>query len=214
MFENLFSMDGKYSKAMNWLWNVLLLSILWLLCCLPIITIGASSTAAYYTAAKVIRHKQGSVFSSFFSSFRSNFLQSVPLTVFFLVVFAVVLLECLLIISDESIPVQILYLFYGLALTVYAFSLYLWACFSRFSKTVFSYIGMSMILVFRHLLTTVLLLLLHGVTIAAVFYMPWGILVFPGVCLFLETYLMEKILLHYSPVVSEDDPEAEKWYYQ
>ena len=38
-------------KVMDILW----LSTLWFLCCLPVVTIGASTTALYYTSVKAIR---------------------------------------------------------------------------------------------------------------------------------------------------------------
>lgn len=212
--NNLFSSDGVYSRAMNWLWNVLLLSVLWLFCSLPVVTIGASATAAYYAAAKVIRHKTGSILPEFFSSFRSNFRQSVGLTIVFLFVFLIVAAECVLIYFDSAYPLAMLYLFYAMAAAVYMFSVYLWACLSRFSRSSGALIRMSAVLVFRHLATTVLIVLLHAVTAVAIFLMPWGLLVFPGICLYVQTYLMEKVLLQYSPKVSDDDPASQIWYYQ
>lgn len=50
--------------------------LLWLVCSLPLFTIGASSTALYYTVVKSIRHERGRVTSCFFRSFRSNFRQA------------------------------------------------------------------------------------------------------------------------------------------
>lgn len=199
---------------MNWLWNVLLLSVLWLLCSLPVFTIGASGTAAYYAAAKVIRHKTGSVIPEFFSSFRSNFRQSLGLTFIFLALFVVVLAECILLYFDSSYPLVLLYLFYAMAMAVYLFSVYLWACLSRFARTNMVLIRMSVILVFRHLLTTILLLLLHVVTAVGILLMPWGLLLFPGICLYVQTFLMEKILLKYSPKPTDDDPASQMWYYR
>lgn len=79
MTKHIFSPDGLYARVMNGFWNILVLSVLWMLCCLPVVTLGAASTAAYYAAAKVIRRKTGKIYSEFFSSFRRNFRQSVPL---------------------------------------------------------------------------------------------------------------------------------------
>lgn len=214
MLETLFSSDGNYSRAMNWLWNVIVLSALWVVACLPIFTIGASSTAAYYTAAKVIRHKTGSVFQEFSSSFRSNFRQSIGLTIGFLLLFVIILAECILMYYDSRYPLTMLYMFYAMAMAIYVFSVFLWACLSRFARNSMTLIRMSCILVFRHLLTSVLLLLLHALTVLAVFLMPWGLLFFPGICLYVQTFLMEKVLLKYSPVVSDDDPASQMWYYQ
>ncbi len=199
---------------MNWFWNILVLSVLWLVCCLPVFTIGAASTAAYYAAAKTVRHKTGKISSEFFSSFRSNFCQSVPLTLVILLLTALLAVECIYLYSDSRVPAGVLYLFIAMLLAMCAMAFYLWACFSRFSLRSFQLFRMAVVLTFRHLLTTLLLLLLLCVCLAGIYLMPWGILVFPGLALYFSTYPMEKVLLRYSPKVSEDDTEAQKWYYQ
>lgn len=214
MFENVFSLNGPYARTMNWIWNVLMLSILWVICCIPVVTIGASSTAAYYAASKVIRHKQGQIFGEFFSSFRCNFRQSVLMNLFVGGAMLVVFLECIYLYSDSQVPIGILYVFYLMFLAIDGCMIYLWPTLSRFSMGIFGFLRMSVILVFRHLLTTVLLLLLQALVLVGVYLMPWGILLFPGIGWYVSTFLMEKILLKYSPVVSDDDPEAQKWYYQ
>lgn len=214
MFENLFSPDGVYARVMNWFWSILVLSVLWVVCSLPVITVGAASTAAYYAAAKSIRHKTGKIHSEFFSSFRSNFRQSIPLTLIVLLLIATLAVECIYLYSDSRIPAGVVALFIAMLSAVCAMASYLWACFSRFSLKNFSLFRMSVVLTFRHFLTTVILLLLFGACLAGIYVMPWGILVFPGLALYLSTYPMEKILRKYSPKVSGDDPESQKWYYQ
>lgn len=47
-----------------------LLTILWLLCSLSIVTIGAASTAVSYVALKIIRDEEGKVTKQFFHSFK------------------------------------------------------------------------------------------------------------------------------------------------
>lgn len=214
MLEDLFALNGPYARFMNWIWNMLVISVLWLVCCIPVITIGAASTAAYYAMAKVVRHHTGKVVSEFFSSFRSNFSQATILTVLLGLVFGVLIMECVYLYSDARIPLGVLYLFYFLAAAVIACGMYLWPCLSRFARGSFALVRMSAVLVFRHLLTTVLLLLLLLAVFVGIWLMPWGILIFPGIAVYLQTFLMEKILLQYSPKPTENDPEAQKWYYQ
>lgn len=214
MLENLFSMEGPYARFMNWLWNILVLSVLWLVCSLPVITLGASSTAAYYAASKVIRRKTGRIHQEFYSSFRRNLHQSLVLTVVWILLLLVIGVECLYLYSDPQIPIPVLYLFDAMLLVVLAWGTYLWACLSRFDQSSFALFRMSVVLTFRHLPTTILLLALFILVLLGVYFMPWGILLFPGCGYFLSTYPVEKILLKYSPVVSQDDPEAQKWYYQ
>lgn len=214
MFDNFFSVNGPYARFMNWLWNMLVISVLWLICSIPVVTIGAASTAAYYAVAKSIRHQNGTAAACFFSSFRSNFKQSALLTALWGVILAVLLLECIYLYSDAGVPLAVLYLFYFLAAAAVACGMYLWPCLSRFAKGSFALIQMSAILTFRHLITTIALLLLAAVCLLGIWLMPWGVLVFPGIAVYLQSFLMEPILLRYSPKPSEDDAEANKWYYQ
>ena len=207
-------MDGAYSRAMNYLWNILVISVLWLLCCLPVITMGAASTAAYYAAAKAVRHHTGTVHREFFASFRRNLRQSIPLTLAMLLLTVLLGMECLYLYSDPNVPMPVLCLFAAMLLSVLACGSYLWAALSRFDQGSFSLFRFSLVVTFRHILTTVLLLLLLLSCLVGVYFMPWGILLFPGLAFYLSTYPMERILLKYSPPKSEDDKEAEKWYYQ
>lgn len=214
LIENLFSMNGPYARFMNWLWNLLVVSVLWLLCCIPVFTIGTASTAAYYAMAKSVRRHTGRVHSEFFSSFKANFRQGSILTVIIGLVLGVLLLECVYFYGDPSVPLGVLYLFYFLTAAAAACALYLWPCLSRFEKGNFALLQMSAVLVFRHLISTILLLLLLAAAFLGVYLMPWGILFFPGLMIYLQTFLMEKILLRYSPKPSDAGEEAKKWYYQ
>ena len=45
--EKVFAYDSKFARFMNALGDVLCIGILWLVTCVPLITIGASTTAAY-----------------------------------------------------------------------------------------------------------------------------------------------------------------------
>ena len=56
--------------------DIVILHFLWLLTSLPVLTIGASTTALYYTTMKCIRNGQGGVVKMFFKSFRENFKQA------------------------------------------------------------------------------------------------------------------------------------------
>lgn len=70
-------------SLLNQLGQLILLSILWTICSLPVITIGASTAALYYTVVKVLRRHQDSLFAAFFREFRNNFLQSLNINMVF-----------------------------------------------------------------------------------------------------------------------------------
>ena len=61
--------------------DLVLLNILWLVCCLPIVTIGASTAALYTVARKMAACEHYTVWSGFWRGFRENWKQgtAVPL---------------------------------------------------------------------------------------------------------------------------------------
>ena len=50
----MFSMDGPLWRALNFIADVMVLHVLWLVHSLPLVTIGASTTALYYAMMKRI----------------------------------------------------------------------------------------------------------------------------------------------------------------
>ncbi|MBN2911172.1 MAG: YesL family protein [Coprococcus sp.] len=52
------------------------MNILWLVCSVPVITAGASTTALYSVMFKIIKKEEGYIIKSFLKAFRQNFKQS------------------------------------------------------------------------------------------------------------------------------------------
>ena len=75
-FKDNFRGDSAYTQIMTKIFNIFWLSILWLLCCIPVITIGASTIALYYVMLKLVKDEETTVTREFFHSFKQNFLQS------------------------------------------------------------------------------------------------------------------------------------------
>lgn len=78
--NSIFKLDGPIFTILNKFCDVLILSILWILFSIPLITIGPASAALYHTAHKVLLHSEGYVLSTFWKSFRTNLKQGILLT--------------------------------------------------------------------------------------------------------------------------------------
>ena len=65
-----------FDRIFGFLGQLIALNLLWIVCSLPIITAGASTTALFYCTLKI--HKDGDVrvIHDFFKSFKQNFKQS------------------------------------------------------------------------------------------------------------------------------------------
>ncbi len=74
-----FSYESKFSQLLLKLSYACYLNLLWFLCSIPIFTMGAATTALYYSCLKIIRDEEGHVSATFFRAFRENFKQATVL---------------------------------------------------------------------------------------------------------------------------------------
>ena len=74
-----FSYESKFSQAMLKFCGACYLNLLWILCSLPVFTIGASTTALYYVTLKMVQDDESNITAMFFRAFRENFRQATTL---------------------------------------------------------------------------------------------------------------------------------------
>ena len=80
------SYDSKFGRFFLKLSYACCLNFMWLICCLPVFTIGASTTALYYTAFKIAKDEGSFITTMFFRSFRQNFKQATVIWLIMLVI--------------------------------------------------------------------------------------------------------------------------------
>ena len=78
-------MDNVVVRARSKLGDMICLNVMWLVCCIPVVTIGASTTALYTVMLKLVKNEEGYVFRGFLKAFKTNFKQS---TIIWLIVLA------------------------------------------------------------------------------------------------------------------------------
>lgn len=79
--KTLFDPENRLMQVMTRLTDLLIISILWSICSIPLVTVGASTTALYYVTLKMVEEADSSILRSFFRSFWRNLRQGVVLTV-------------------------------------------------------------------------------------------------------------------------------------
>lgn len=80
MFRSIFRPYGPVWNFCNAITDVLLLSLLWCLCSLPLFTLGAATTALYDAAIHGIRYREPGLYRRFFGTFRRELKTTVPVT--------------------------------------------------------------------------------------------------------------------------------------
>ncbi len=93
--NKLFDLNSPLMQALSRMTDLVFLSFLWFLCCLPVITIGPASAAMCFVAMKLAKKEEIKVGQTFFQSFKVNFKQGIILNLIFLVVGAVLAFDVL-----------------------------------------------------------------------------------------------------------------------
>ena len=73
--NKLLSPDNAFFTFMGRLFDLVVLSVLWLLLSIPIVTIIPATSALYYSVVKVVRRDRGYLAKEFWRSFRQNLRQ-------------------------------------------------------------------------------------------------------------------------------------------
>lgn len=158
--RDFFSYDGPVMTFLSKVADLMLLNVLTLICCLPIVTIGASLTAAHYTALKLCRH-EGYIRKNFWKSFKENFKQSTIVWIILLIYIVIAVLSLAILSSantDEAMVMQGA-IFAALILSV-LFILWFFPVQSKFVNKVSRNVKLAFILTFRHIFRTIYMLIL------------------------------------------------------
>ena len=66
-----FNYDNPVWRFVGRIWDLFILNLLWVICSIPIVTFGASTTAMYYCTLKIAKDRDsGGMFTMFFHSFK------------------------------------------------------------------------------------------------------------------------------------------------
>lgn len=74
-----FSVDSPLYKFISTFWEIVKLNFFWLIFSLPVVTIGASTTAAFSVGLKMSDGSEGYVFKAFWEAFKENWKKGIPL---------------------------------------------------------------------------------------------------------------------------------------
>lgn len=91
--KKLLDPEGKLFTAIGVAGDHLLMSVLWLICLLPVITVGAASAAMCQVSLRILRGDGGSLLKDFFGAFRQHFKKATALWLLVLAVGLLILLD-------------------------------------------------------------------------------------------------------------------------
>ncbi len=211
---NIFNYDNKFFQAIGKLVDCFYISVLWIVFSLPVITIGASTTAMYYAVNKVLRGNRGYVWRSFWDSFKSNFKQS---TILWLICLAAgiilgidIYLTRVFLINGDTMGV-LYYIFLILFIFLILWGIYLFSYTARFENTTKQILKNCGIIAVANLPKTVVLLVILVAGIVLGMFVPGILPLIPAVVTWLMNLVLESV---YRKYMSAEDLEQEKMFDQ
>lgn len=213
--SSFFNLDNPVLSALNKIVDMVLLSVVYIIICIPIVTIGPATTALYYTVAKNIRKERSYPFREFFSSFKNNFKQGLITTLILIVVFVVLIIDLQFVkVMDGTVKVILTGIFWAMLLITSLLTLYIFPYLSRFEVTIKSLFINSIFLVFKHLPSSILMLIIVMVGFIVSYIFPFILIITPALIILLQSFLMERIFKKYMPEKSGEANEQgiDEWY--
>lgn len=193
---------AEYDKYANsWIYNlgdklgdIIILSVLWFVFSIPIITIGPASAALYYAVVRRFRLGCHSPFQDFLHGFRQNWKQGILLTLIYIIYGLLVALDIVFAqrgIGNVNLPSIYGQVAYVLLLPI-AFTLpYVFPYLSRFANTIKATLRHSFFLSASHFFHTLGILILMIGSAYAMPIFPPSVLVVPALCALICSYMIE-----------------------
>lgn len=103
-----FSVDSPFYKFISRLWDILQVNFFWLVCSLPIVTLGASTAAAFRVCLKMVDDEEGYISREFFKGFKENWKQGTVLEFLTFLCIYVVYLDVQIFEAVEGNPIMFL----------------------------------------------------------------------------------------------------------
>ena len=221
--DKFFNSDNGVMRALSKIFDMGLLTLIYLVFCIPVVTAGAATTSLYYVSAKVLRHNRSYVWREFWSSFKTNFLQSTIVWVITAVI-TVLLIFNMQIVGANADSAKIGYLvgaYLAMLFVLLCINCYVYAIISRFGMGLSQILRLSLYCAFRHFLHTIMMVAILAAMVALIYLgmITNIILIFifaPGLAGFVYTFPMEHIMKKYmpkeEPKYTEDGEEIVAWY--
>lgn len=214
---NFLNLNNPLFRFMGKTFDAMLLSMVFIIVCIPLITIGPALSALYYSSVKSIRHDRSYPIKEFFKAFKRDFKQSFIVGLILVVVGLILYVDIRFAVEyiDNGLT-NMRYVYLIISIIMSFIAMYIFPLISRFSLKTRELFKLAFYLAIRHFLTTIIsLILLLGAFL--LIYISSGVALFftPVAVTVLISIMMERVLLKCLNLVKinkKDDKNKDEWY--
>ena len=161
---NGFGLDGKLFRGLTKAGDFIILAVITVVFCLPVVTIGASLTAAFYSGIKLVRDEESYVYKDFWKSFKMNFVQGFLLEIVHGVIGFLLFIDLRAsvqwgLVQGSQIGTLFIFVVIGVMAIWVGIMLYSFAMLSRYDNKLIGTLKNSLIICMHHLPQTIIMLL-------------------------------------------------------
>lgn len=180
--DNLFSFDNKFFEALGKISDIVILNFLFIISCIPIITIGASVTATYSVAMKMTKDEETYITKEFIRQFKENFKTSTIIWMIMLVIGTVLVFDFYMsrLVLDEVMS-KVLQFIFTMVSIVFVFTLtYVFPIIAKFENTIKNTMINSALISIQNLPYTILTIVINlsELLLILLFSNYWGHILF------------------------------------
>ena len=202
--------DNGVTRFLGKVADFMFLNLLWIVCSIPIITIGASTTAMYSVMLKLVKNEEGYIVKGFLKAFKENFRQSTLMWLLYLV-FGIVIVVDFMLLRMMSPSIRTVMQVFLISMGIYGFALQ-----ARYENRIKNTLKNALILTVAKMPYTLLMLVITVVPVVVTFltvrtlmlgFLVWLLL---GVSLivWLNSLLLRRVFLVFEDI--ETSEKAEK----
>jgi len=181
----LFSIDGPLYNFFSRLLDMIKLNFLWLLFSLPVVTIGASTAAAFAVTLKMVDEREGYIAKQFWNAFKANLKQGIPAGLMNLFFVYALYLDFQLFHAVEGNPIYFLILGIVGSVICFGYFIYAYALLARYDNTLLKTLKNSMDISVKYFGRTIMIALVIAIEIIIFIFntttMFLGLLIGPAV---------------------------------
>ncbi len=194
--------DSPVIAFLNKATDLILLNILWIICCLPVITAGAATTALYYVSITSIRCGDGYVIRRFFESFKKNFRQVTPVYLVILFAAAVFVIDILFWLGQGGTIGKVMFIVsVAMALILFTIVLWIFPVFAKLEGKTWNLIRNAVAFAIGYFPYTAIILVITGIVLYAnyVSIVANGIMLFIGFALlaYVQSFFFYRVFMNH-----------------
>ncbi|MDE6220872.1 MAG: DUF624 domain-containing protein [Lachnospiraceae bacterium] len=209
----MFKLDSPLMNFLNKVADIMILNFMFLVFCIPVFTVGAAFSAAYYMGFKMVKNEETYIVKGFWKAFKENFKQGTAIWLILLVILALLTADYRIIAySGIEFARWIRIAVVTVTMVVLMGVVFMFPLQARFVNPVRNTIKNAFLMALSHLPTAFLLVAIYAVPVIVLYFIPQSlpilILLTFGLIIYAKSFLLLRVFKKYEEALVDNRQET------